>query len=99
LTSSIETLIEQVHPQRVKQRQRERWQGFVEEKRRLAWTKIDNAKAQFVDVQGRWRTDRLALIGGSVGGVIALVVSLRAIAARRRRAVPARKKPAVRGRK
>jgi hypothetical protein len=88
LTSSIESLIDQVHPERVKQRTATRWHEFVAEKRaqvdaKLAGVKakVDDAKSTVVDAHGQWRTDRLALVGGGLAGLITLVLLVKKLAA------------------
>lgn len=85
LTSSIELLIDQVHPNRVKQRESERLREFIATKRQYAQSQLNRARSQFVDEGGNWRTDRLMLVGGSLTGVAALVLIVRTIAARGRK--------------
>jgi hypothetical protein len=73
LASSIEMLIDQVHPQRVKERQ-------IETAKAFAKAEIDNARSQFVDTNGQLRTARLAAIGGAVAGFVTFVLVVRRIA-------------------
>lgn len=67
LASSIEELIDQVHPQRVKQRQ-------IDSARALATAELDNVKSQFFYPNGELRTSRLAAIGGGVAGVVTFLI-------------------------
>ncbi|GAB3701270.1 DUF3618 domain-containing protein [Mariniluteicoccus flavus] len=75
LSANLESLIDQVHPTKVKQRQ-------VDGLKALATAEIDNAKSQFRNADGSWRTDRLALVGGSIAGVVVLLVTVRLISKR-----------------
>lgn len=72
LASSIEELIDQVHPQRVKDRQ-------IESAKAFAKAEIDNAKSQVFYSNGDLRTTRLAAVGGAVAGFVAFVLVLRRI--------------------
>lgn len=76
LAAGLESLIDQVHPQRIKQRQ-------VAGAKRFVATEVEAAKAQVFNARGDLRTDRLAVVGGVVAGAIALVVVLRALVRRR----------------
>lgn len=71
LSSNVESLIDQVHPANVKQRQ-------VDNLKTFANTEFNNAKSQIKNDDG-WRTDRIALIGGSVVGFVTFLVIVRAI--------------------
>ena len=71
LSSNVESLIDQVHPSNVKQRQLDNVKSFAN-------TEFNNAKRQFKSDDG-WRTDRIALIGGSVVGFVTFLVIVRAI--------------------
>ncbi len=77
LGHSVEQLIDQVHPTRIKQRQIAGLKDWVS-------AEIENAKSQFVDDQGRVRTERLAVIGGAVAGFVTFVVIVRAIVRKRK---------------
>ena len=77
LTSAVESLIDQVHPQRIKQRE-------IAGAKRFVSVELENAKALVYNARGDLRTDRLAVAGGSVAGLVALLVVVRAIARRRR---------------
>ncbi len=78
ITSSIESLIDQVHPQRIKQRATARVKWFVR-------TEIANAKSLVYNAKGELRTDRLAVVGGAAAGLATLVTVLRAVVRRHRR--------------
>lgn len=79
LSANLESLIDQVHPTKVKERQ-------IAGVKSLVSGEVNNVKAQFTTPSGEWRTDRLALIGGSVAGAIVLLVTLSALSKRRKRA-------------
>ncbi|SDT10923.1 DUF3618 domain-containing protein [Microlunatus soli] len=70
LASSIEELIDLVHPQRVKQRQ-------IDSVRALVAAELDNVKSQFVYPNGELRTSRLAAIGGGVAGAVTFLIVVR----------------------
>ena len=78
LTRSVEALIDQVHPNRIKQRS-------VAQAKTLVNAELANAKALVFNARGDLRTERLAVVGGAVAGVIAFVVILRAIVRRGRK--------------
>lgn len=71
LASSVEELVDQVHPNRIKQRQ-------VANIKQLANAELDNAKAQVMDENGL-RTDRLAIVGAAVAGFVAFLLIIRKI--------------------
>lgn len=75
LSAALEDLIDQVHPAKVKQR-------TVADVKTLVSGEINNAKAQFKDITGEWRLDRIAMIGGSVVGAVVLIAVLRGIVRR-----------------
>jgi len=79
LTTSIEDVVDQVHPKRVKQR-------TVAEAKQAVDAQVESAKSLVFNARGDLRTERLATAGGVVGGVIALLVTLRILIRRRRRA-------------
>jgi hypothetical protein len=76
LTSAVESLIDQVHPQRIKQRE-------IAGARRFLNTEIENARSLVYNARGDLRTDRLAVAGGAVAGVVTLLVVLRTVLRRR----------------
>ncbi len=72
LTASVETLIDQVHPNRVKQRATERLKLMVNEY-------TEKAKSLVFNARGDLRTNRLAAVGGGFAGLVALVTILRRV--------------------
>lgn len=70
LASSIEELIDQVHPQRVKQRQ-------IDSVRTLVSSELDHVKSQFFYPNGELRTSRLAAIGGGIAGSVTFLIVIR----------------------
>ena len=64
LAASVEALIDQVHPNRIKQRQ-------IANVKRFANTELENAKSKVFNARGDLRTDRIAVLaarrGESVG--------------------------------
>jgi hypothetical protein len=77
LTSSVESLIDQVHPNRIKQRE-------IAQVKALVNGELENAKALVFNARGDLRTERLAIVGGAVAGVIGFLVIIRAIVRRGR---------------
>ena len=71
LVASLEQLIDEVHPNRIKQRQ-------VANVKQLAAAEIDNAKAQVFDENGL-RTDRLVIVGAAVAGFVTFLLIIRKI--------------------
>lgn len=78
LSANLESLIDQVHPTKVKERQ-------IAGVKTLVSGEVNNVKAQFTTPSGEWRTDRLVLIGGSIVGAVVLLVTLSALSKRRKR--------------
>ena len=72
LADNVAGLISQVHPKAVVQR-------GIDDARGFAATEFANAKAQVVDDRGRLRTERVALIGGAIAGVVTFLVLVRRI--------------------
>ena len=72
LSGNVEGLIDQVHPNRIKQRQ-------IAGIKQLANTELENAKAQVINPDGGLRTDRLAMAGGALAGLIAFILVIRKI--------------------
>ena len=77
LASSVEALIDQVYPAKVKQRVVARLKG-------AANAEIEGAKAKVFNARGDLRTDRVAAAAGAVAGVVGFVLILRAIVQRAR---------------
>ena len=77
LTASVEALIDQVHPNRIKQRQ-------IDNVKRFANTELENAKSKVFNARGDLRTDRVAVLAAAVAGVVGFLLIIRAIARRGR---------------
>lgn len=75
LVNSLESLIDEVHPNRIKQRQIERVKGFVD-------TEVETAKSLIFNARGDLRTDRVVLIAAAAVGAIAFVVVVRSLTGR-----------------
>ena len=78
LTLSIETLIDQVHPNRVKQRGTARVKAVAAEYG-------DKAKSLVFNARGDLRRERLAAAGGGFAGFVTLWIALRLLVRRIRR--------------
>ncbi|MFP5282811.1 MAG: DUF3618 domain-containing protein [Actinomycetes bacterium] len=78
LVDSIEGLIDQVHPKRIKQRQ-------VDNAKQFLHTEAEHAKSLVFTARGDLRTRRLAIVGGVFGAVVALLVVLRTLLRRRQK--------------
>ena len=78
LTASVETLIDQVHPNRIKQRS-------VGQVKQLMNAEFENAKSKVFNARGDLRTDRLAVIGAAVAGSVTFLLIIRALVRRMRR--------------
>ena len=78
LASSVSALIDQVHPNRIKQRQ-------VAEFRQLAGTARENAKSLLFNARGDLRAERVGILAGAVAGLVGFVLVIRAIGRRSRR--------------
>lgn len=76
LTLSIETLIDQVHPNRVKQRGTARIKAVAAEYG-------EKAKGLVFNARGDLRRERVAAAGGGVAGFVSLLVLLRRLRGRR----------------
>lgn len=77
LAASVESLIDEVHPNRIKQRQ-------VEKLKRFADTEVETAKSLVFNARGDLRVDRVILVGAAVVGGIAFVLIVRSLARRGR---------------
>jgi hypothetical protein len=71
LTGSLETLIDQVHPNRVKQRTIASVKATVAEQ-------VENARYFVFNARGDLRKDRLMKVGAAVAGALAFVLIVRA---------------------
>ena len=78
LTVTVEALIDQVHPNRVKQRGTARVKAVAAEYG-------DKAKSLVFNARGDLRRDRLTAVGGGLAGFLALLVTFRAVLRRIRR--------------
>ena len=72
-----DALIDQVHPQRVKQRQ-------VAGTKRFLHTEIEKAKSLVFNARGDLRTERIGIVGGALAGAVTLLVVLRTVVRRHR---------------
>lgn len=76
IAANVEGLVEEVHPQAVRER-------VGQEARAFAQTEINNAKASFTsqvkEDDGSWRADRLVLLGGAIAGMITFLVTIRVL--------------------
>jgi hypothetical protein len=78
LTASVQALIDQMHPNRIKQRQ-------VANVKRLANAELENAKSLLFNARGDLRTDRVTALAGAAAGLVTFVIIVRAIVRRGRR--------------
>jgi hypothetical protein len=78
LASSVSALIDQVHPNRIKQRQ---IAGF----KQLAGNARENAKSLIFNARGDLRTERIGVLAGALAGLVGFVLIIRAIGRRSRR--------------
>jgi len=77
LAASVEALIDQVHPNRIKQRQ-------IANVKHFANTELENAKSKIFNARGDLRTDRIAVIAAAVAGIVGFLLIIRAIVRRGR---------------
>jgi hypothetical protein len=75
LTGSVESLIDTVHPNRVKQR-------TISSAKQMAREQVEEAKGLVFTARGDLRTKRIAGVAGAVAGLVSFVLILRAIARR-----------------
>ena len=78
LAAAVETLIDQVHPNRIKQRQ-------ISKFKRLGENAKENAKFLIFNARGDLRTDRIGVLVGAVAGLASFVLIIRAIGRRGRK--------------
>jgi hypothetical protein len=78
LASSVSALIDQVHPNRIKQRQ-------IADFKQLAGNAKENAKSLLFNARGDLRRERIGLLAGALAGLVGFVLILRAIGRRSRR--------------
>ena len=77
LSASIVDLIDQVHPNRIKQR-------LVGGAKQLANAELEDAKSKLFNARGDLRKERLAAVGGAVAGFLTFVLIVRTLVRRRR---------------
>jgi phosphoribosylformylglycinamidine (FGAM) synthase-like enzyme len=75
LAASVEALIDQVHPNRIKQRQ-------IANLKRFANTELENAKLKIFTARGDLRTGRIATIVAAVAGIVGFLLIIRSIVQR-----------------
>ncbi len=78
LTASLEALIDQVHPNRIKQRQ-------VAAFKQMGENAKENAKSLLFNARGDLRTDRIGVVVGAVAGLLGFLLIVRGIARRGRK--------------
>ncbi len=77
LTASVEALIDQVHPNRIKQRQ-------ITNVKRFANAEIENAKSKVFTARGDLRIGRVAVVAAAAAGIVGFLLIMRAIVRRGR---------------
>ena len=77
LAASVEALIGQVHPNRIKQRQ-------IANVKRFANAEIENAKSKVFTARGDLRVGRVAVVAAAVAGIVGFLLIMRAIVQRGR---------------
>ena len=75
LAASVEALINQVHPNRIKQRQ-------ISNVKRFANTELENAKSKVFNARGDLRTGRIVVVAAAVAGIVGFLLIIRAIVRR-----------------
>jgi hypothetical protein len=78
LTSSVESLIDTVHPNRVKQR-------TIATAKQAARDQVEEARGLVFTARGDLRTRRIVGIAGAVAGVVSFILVLRALVQRGKR--------------
>jgi hypothetical protein len=78
LAASVSGLIDQVHPTRIKQRTVGRIKAELQ-------ARLDDVRAYFFNARGDLRTDHVVKLASVAAGALTLLLSLRALRARRRR--------------
>jgi hypothetical protein len=75
LAASVAALIDQVHPNRIKQRQ-------IANVKQFANTELENAKSKIFNARGDLRTNRIVGVAAAVAGVVGFLLIIRAIVRR-----------------
>ena len=78
LAASVSALIDQVHPNRIKQRQ-------VAQFKVLGRNAKENARSLLFNARGDLRTDRVTAVAGGLAGLVTFTLIIRAIGRRARR--------------
>ena len=78
LAASVSTLIDQVHPNRIKQRQ-------IAQFKLLGNNAKENAKSLMFNARGDLRRERIGVLAGALAGLVSFVLIIRAIGRRARR--------------
>jgi hypothetical protein len=78
LAASVEALIDQVHPNRIVQRQ-------VAAFKQMGRNAKENAKSLLFNARGDLRNDRIGVLVGAAAGLLAFVLIVRGIARRGRK--------------
>ena len=76
MVANVTDIVEDVHPQAVKER-------TIDDAKAFAFGELENAKSM-VKTDAGWRNDRLAKIGGIAVGVLVLLLTVRKIRNRNR---------------
>jgi Protein of unknown function (DUF3618) len=77
LVASVEALIDQVHPNRIKQRQ-------IDNVKRFANAELENAKSKVLTARGDLRIGRVAAVAAAAAGVVGFLLIIRSIVRRGR---------------
>lgn len=77
LAASISVLIDEVHPKRIKQRTVGRIKAELQ-------ARVEDVRAYFVNARGDVRKDHVITLASVVAGTLTVVLTLRALRARRR---------------
>jgi hypothetical protein len=78
LAASVSALIDQVHPNRIKQRQ-------IAQFKVLGRNARENAKSLMFNARGDLRRDRVTAVAGALAGLVSFVLIIRAVGRRARR--------------
>ena len=78
LAASVSELIDEVHPKRIKERTVGRIRAELK-------ARVDDGRAYFFNARGDIRTDHVVKLASVVAGTLTVVLTLRALLARRRR--------------
>ena len=76
LAANVAGLIDEIHPQRIKERQ-------IEGAKQFAADEAENLRSQFVTPDGALRLGRIAAVGAAVAGLVGFLVIVKALGGRR----------------